>query len=77
MNVYISCLIVQTLLVDPADLNAELFDCMEIKPDYTQGKMYLVMARSSFFGSVHVRLVPVCEGQNLKPGDQIMISVAL
>lgn len=78
MNLYITCIILQTLLVDPADLNAELFDYMKTKPDYNQGKMYLVIARISSFGSaVHVRLVPVCEGQNLKPGDQIRISVAL
>lgn len=74
---HIFCHVVQTLLVDPADLNAELFDCIKTKPDYNQGEMYLVMASSSSPGSVYVKLVPACEGKNLKPGDQIMISVAL
>lgn len=76
MNVHVACYVLQTLLVDPADLNAELFEYIQTKPDYNQGKMYLVLANATFIGSVHVQLVPICEGKYLKPGDRIIINVS-
>lgn len=72
-----TCCVLQTIKINPADLNAELLEHLHIKPDYTQGDMYLVIAgdRRSHTGEIYIRLVPRSLGEQLEPGNTILISV--